>query len=463
MNQRKTQIEIINYLKNYGFVFPNSEIYNGLANSWDFGNLGCLLKRNIRDLWWNNFVSCESNMVGLDSNIIYNSDVWKASGHLSNFSDPLIDCKECKNRFRTDKLIEEYSPNSNISENTSYEILSDILIKNKISCPNCKKLNWTEIRNFNLMFKTFQGVIENDLSTLYLRPETAQGIFINFKNIQRTSRMKIPFGVAQIGKSFRNEITPGNFIFRTREFEQMEIEFFINKNDSEKYFDFFQNKLKYFLIDECKISDSSIRIYNHPKESLSHYSSKTIDFEFLFPHGWGELCGLADRGNYDLKVHSDLSKKDLNYLDPISNEKYIPNVIEPSMGVERLFYAIINEHYFLEKISEDDEREVLKLPITLSPYKIAFLPLVNKLKDEAFELYQKIIKKFKISIDFDTSGTIGKRYRRQDAIGTMYCITFDFDSIEKNTITIRNRDTMKQTTIKINELDNFIIENVIFG
>ncbi len=460
-NKKKfEQQEIVNYLKNYGFVYANSEIYNGLANAWDFGNLGSLLKKNIKDAWTNFFIFSQKNMILLDSAIIYNSDVWKASGHLANFSDPLIDCKECKNRFRADKLIEEFCPNEKISENTDYKILLDIINKNKVKCPNCQKINWTDIRNFNLMFKTFQGVLEDSASTLYLRPETAQGIFINFKNLLRTSRQKIPFGVGQIGKAFRNEITPGNFIFRTREFEQMEIEFFVKKEQSNEYFNFFEKKLFNFFVNVCNFNEKSLRIYNHPKESLSHYSSKTIDFEYNFPHGWGELCGLADRGNYDLTVHQELSKKDLTYFDQNDNEKFLPNVIEPSMGVERLFYAIVCEHYHIEEV-DNDTREVLKLPIKLSPYKLAILPLVNKLKDDALSLYENIIKKFNISIDFDASGTIGKRYRRQDAIGTKYCITFDFDSPEKGTITIRERDTMKQETLKIDELDKFIIDKII--
>ena len=462
MATKFNQQDIVNYLKNYGFVYPNSEIYNGLANAWDFGNVGAILKKNIKDLWYKYFISSHNEMVFLDSSIIYNSSVWKASGHLANFSDPLVDCKECKNRFRADKLIEEFLPGTEISESTDHKTLHDILIKNKIVCPNCGKLNWTDIRNFNLMFKTFQGVVEDDLSKLYLRPETAQGIFVNFKNLARTSRKKIPFGVGQIGKAFRNEITPGNFIFRTREFEQMEIEFFIHKNDATKYFDYFEKKLHDFLVDECKFGENSLRIYNHPKESLSHYSSKTIDYEYEFPHGWGELCGLADRGNYDLTVHQELSKKDLTYLDPDTNERYLPNVVEPSMGVERLFYAIICEHYHVEKVGEE-EREVLTLPITLCPYKIAFLPLVNKLKDDAFKLYEKLLKKYQINMDFDTSGSIGKRYRRQDAIGTKYCITFDYDSLEKQTVTIRERDSMEQTTVKIDELDKFIVEHIILG
>ncbi|MGL4947810.1 MAG: glycine--tRNA ligase [Mycoplasma sp.] len=454
-----TQLEIVNYLKNYGFVFPNSEIYNGLANAWDFGSVGSLLKKNIKDLWWKRFVTTRPDIVPLDTNIIYNSDVWKASGHISNFSDPLIDCKKCKSRLRADKLIESHDENIIVNENDSNEVLLDIILKNNIKCPNCQGHEWTEIRKFNLMFKTFQGVVEDSLNTLYLRPETAQGIFINFKNIQRTARTKVPFGIAQIGKAFRNEITPGNFIFRTREFEQMEIEYFIHPDSIETNFNNSITQVKDFLLNDCKINPELIREYEHPKDKLSHYSSKTIDMEFNFPHGWSELCGIAHRGNYDLTVHENLSKKDLKYLDPVTNEKYLPHVIEPSIGVDRLFYAIITSAYEVQQLDEKDSREVLNLPITLCPYKIAILPLTNKLNEEATKIYNKFLEKG-ISCTFDTSGSIGKRYRRQDAIGTMYCLTVDFDTVEKNTVTIRNRNDMQQITISIDEIERFIFDNL---
>lgn len=456
MNNKFNQQEIVNYLKNYGFIYPNSEIYNGLANAWDFGPLGVLLKNNIKQLWWKNFITCRPDIIGLDTNIIYNPEVWVASGHLANFSDPLIDCKKCKTRWRADKLIEDFDNTIEVNENDSTDQLEKIIHDKNIKCPNCGAFDWTNIRKFNLMFKTFQGVVEDDKSTLYLRPETAQGIFINFKNVLRTSRMKLPFGIGQIGKAFRNEITPGNFIFRTREFEQMEIEYFIHPQEAKKTFEKFINDIAKFL-SLCNIDETQLKKYNHPKEKLSHYSSMTTDYQFNFPHGWAELCGIAHRGNYDLTVHSKHSGKELDYLD-LDNTKFLPDVIEPSIGVERLFYAIIVSNYDIEKV-EDDNREILRLPIHLCPYKFCVLPLTNKLKDQAHELYLDLLK-LGISMTYDASGTIGKRYRRQDAIGTMYCITFDFDSIEHNNVTIRHRDTMKQETININELKSYIIEKI---
>lgn len=452
------QTIIVNFLKNYGFVYEGSEIYNGLSNTWDFGNVGVLLKQNIKTLWWNYFVTQEKNIIGLDSSIIYNPEVWKASGHLANFSDPLIDCKNCKSRFRVDQLIQKSHPEISVSENNTNAEFLDLLTSLKITCEKCNAFNWTEVRNFNLMFKTFNGVIENNENCVYLRPETAQGIFINFKNILRTSRKKIPFGIAQIGKSFRNEITPGNFIFRTKEFEQMEIEFFIEKKDSIFFFTLFQEKINNFLINICEIKNENLKIYDHPKDKLSHYSSKTIDFEYNFPHGWGELCGLADRGDYDLTTHEKYSKKNLSYLNE-NNEKMLPFVIEPSLGVERLFYAIICNHYKIEKL-ENGERELLTLPLKLSPYKICIMPLNNQLINETMHIYESILKA-NISACFENSGSIGKRYRRQDAIGTKYCLTYDFNSKENQTVTIRERDSMIQETIKISELNDFFIKTGI--
>ncbi|MGL4950310.1 MAG: glycine--tRNA ligase [Mycoplasma sp.] len=454
-----TQLDLVNFLKTYGFVYPNSEIYNGLANAWDYGPVGVLLKKNIKDLWWKFFITSRPDIVAIDTNIIYNSDVWKASGHISNFSDPLIDCKKCNSRLRADKLIESFDEKIIVNENDSNDVLYKIIEDNKISCPNCKSFDWTKIRKFNLMFKTFQGVVEDELSTLYLRPETAQGIFINFKNVQRTSRSKIPFGVAQVGKAFRNEITPGNFIFRTREFEQMEIEYFINPSTVSENFSNMLSLVKEFLLTKCNLKPTLIREYEHPKDKLSHYSSKTIDIEFDFPHGWSELCGIAHRGDFDLSVHEKESQKDLKYLDPITNEKYLPHVIEPSIGVDRLFYAIISSSYNIEKLEGDDSREVLQLPIELCPYKICVLPLTNKQLEKAKEVFDIILKK-NISVSFDTSGSIGKRYRRQDAIGTMFCLTVDFDTVENGDITIRNRDTMQQEKINIKELEGFLFKNL---
>lgn len=450
---KKTQDEIVNHLKNYGFVFPNSEIYNGLANGWDYGPLGVLLKQNIKNKWWKEFVSKSNDIYGLDSSIILNTSVWNASGHLSNFSDPLVDCKSCKKRYRADKLIEEQL-NINVNENDPSEILKSYL--EKINCPNCKVKNWTDIRNFNLMFKTFQGTVEDKQNELYLRPETAQGIFINFKNIQRTMRAKLPFGVAQIGKSFRNEITPGNFIFRTREFEQMEIEYFFNSHKDQNYFDKFSNKIKEFLHNVCLFSNDNIKLIEHSKEQLSHYSKRTVDFQYNFPHGFAELWGIANRGDYDLSQHMNYSKKDLSYLDEETNNKLIPHVIEPSVGVERLFYALVCEHYDVEQLENNEAREILRFPFWLSPYKIAILPLNNKLKDKANEIYLSLLETG-INITYDSSGSIGKRYRRQDAIGTYFCVTIDFDTLEDNCVTIRNRDTMQQERIQIKKIIPFIL------
>lgn len=448
--KKVSQETIINHLKSTGFVYQNSEIYGGLSNSWDFGILGALVKNNLKNLWINFFITQQKNMHLLDTNIILNSDVWKASGHIANFSDPLIDCKKCKNRFRADKLIEQCT-NENINESTPEDKLMDIINSQKISCPNCKNIDWTQIRKFNLMFKTQIGVVEDKTSEVYLRPETAQGIFINFKNILRTSRNKLPFGVGQIGKSFRNEITPSNFIFRTREFEQMEIEYFVNEVDEDKWFDFYENKIKTFLFDILKIKKENISIINYSKEELAHYSKKTIDFFYDFPHGKSELWGLANRGVFDLTQHETLSKKDMQYLDQVNNQKYYPVVIEPSVGVERLIYALFIDAYNEEMVG-DEVRIVMKLSENIAPYKIAVLPLANKLSEQAEKIFEEILTK-NISATFDTSGSIGKRYRRQDSIGTPYCITVDFDTANDNSVTIRERDSMKQIRIKFNEID----------
>ena len=449
----KKQEDIVNYLKKYGFVYQNSEIYNGLSNAWDYGPLGSILKNNIKQLWMKHFIFSQANMTLLDSSIILNSNVWKASGHLDNFSDPLIDCKNCKNRFRADKLLENQNEIF-INENLDTTILDKIIRENNIICPNCNQNNWTNVRRFNLMFKTFQGVAEDNLNTLYLRPETAQGIFINFKNILRTQRMKLPFGVGQIGKAFRNEITPGNFIFRTREFEQMEIEYFTTTENVLRDFDFFKDKIYIFLTKVLKFKEENLHIKEHDKNQLSHYSKRTIDFEFNFPHGFGELWGLAHRGIYDLTAHENLSKKNLKFLTE-DNYEFIPDVIEPSVGVERLLYAIITNCYVVEKINENDERELLKIPNKLAPYFVAVFPLVKKLTPLAENLYKKLLNDG-FSVIFDVNGSIGKRYRRMDAIGTPFCITVDFDTEKDQTVTIRYRDTMKQEKININEITIFL-------
>ena len=451
MKNKFDQTTIVNYLKNYGFVFASSEIYGGLANAWDYGPLGVALKNNIKNLWWNYFITSQPDMVGLDSSIILNPLVWKASGHLANFSDPLIDCKACHQRFRADKLIEEQFPDIKINENTDKATLLQIIKDKKIKCPNCGKAEWTDIRNFNLMFKTSQSVVEDKANELYLRPETAQGIFINFANIQRTLRLKVPFGVGQIGKAFRNEITPGNFIFRTREFEQMEIEHFCYPEQAPKKFDEYLARISKFLFDVIKLDKANVRQDEHDKADLSHYSDRTIDFQFNFPHGWAELWGLANRTDYDLSSHQELSKATLGYLDPTTNKRFIPYVIEPSVGVERLFYAIICNFYKVEQLKEDDSREVLALPYDLCPYKVAVLPLSNKLNEQARKVFDKIIAA-NVPAVFDTTGSIGKRYRREDAIGTFYCITYDFESEKDGCVTIRNRDTMQQERIKIEDI-----------
>jgi len=454
MPNKFSQEKLVNHFLTTGFIYQSSEIYGGLSNSWDFGPLGVLIKNNIKSLWWDYFVTRQTNVVGIDTNIILNSNVWKASGHIENFSDPLIDCKECKSRFRADKLIENFQKNNNlnfnISDQTEYDKLEKIISDNQINCPVCSKNNWTQIRDFNLLFKTSVGVIESKKSDLYLRPETAQGIFINFKNIQRTTRMKLPFGVAQIGKAFRNEITPGNFIFRTREFEQMEIEHFCHENSEKIIFDNYLQKIKNFLIEIIGIKESSLKIIDHLKEELAHYSLATSDFMFDFPHGWDELWGLANRGNYDLEVHEKSSKKSLEYLDVETREKFLPSVIEPSVGVERLIYAILINSYSEEVVDEKDTRIIMKLNYDLCPYKICILPLSNKLCKDADKIFKDVLKS-NISATYDGSGSIGKRYRRQDAIGTNYCVTIDFETIKDSSITIRDRDTMEQIRISINE------------
>lgn len=453
------QEELVNHLKNTGFVFSGSEIYGGLANSWDYGPLGVLLKNNIKKLWNDFFVIKDPNCYSLDSAIILNKNVWKASGHLDKFSDPLIDCKNCKSRFRADKLIEQKEPNLNISEHLSNDEFKKLFKKYDIHCPLCNKQEWTDVRNFNLMFKTFQGVTEDNLNTLYLRPETAQGIFINFKNVQRTMRAKLPFGIGQIGKSFRNEITPGNFIFRTREFEQMELEYFTFPESSDKLMEDMLKKIKLFLNSICKIKDENLNWHEQTKDELAHYSKRSVDVQYNFPHGMSELWGIANRGNYDLMQHMNSSKEDLSYLDQDINKKIIPCVIEPSVGVERLFYALCLEAYELQEL-EDGERIVMHFPNWISPIKLAILPLTNKLNEHAKNIYDKLIKEINGKITYDSSGSIGRRYRRQDSIGTPFCLTVDFDTIEKNIVTIRNRDTMKQIKLNINDVSEYINENI---
>ena len=450
--------KIVNLCKVRGFVFPGSEIYDGLANSWDYGPLGVELKNNIKKAWWQKFVTeCKYN-VGLDSAILMNPRVWKASGHLGGFSDPLMDCKSCKSRHRADNLIADYVARKKLDIDiagweTDNAKMEKFIADNKIPCPICGKSDWTPIRKFNLMFKTFIGVTEESTNTVYLRPETAQGIFVNFKNILRTTRSKMPMGVGQIGKSFRNEITPGNFIFRQREFEQMELEFFCEPGTDLEWFNYWRSYCKDWLL-YMGIKEENIRLRDHEKEELCFYSKATTDFEYKFPFGWGELWGVADRTDYDLTQHANESKQALDYLDPITNKKYVPYVIEPSLGVDRMFLTVLCDAYNEEDLGEGDSRVVLKLKPFLAPYKVAVLPLSKKLSEKADEVYANLIKKF--SCTYDEAGSIGKRYRRQDEIGTPMCVTIDFDTFEDDSVTVRDRDTMEQVRIKISELENYI-------
>lgn len=448
-----TMDKFVAYLKQLGFVYQGSEIYGGLANTWDYGPLGVELKNNLKKLWWKAFVQSSVNNVGIDSAILMNPQTWVATGHVGGFSDPLIDCKCCNTRYRADKLIEDFTHGSETGDGWDNDKLYNYVMDNKIPCPNCGKTNFIEIRKFNLMFQTHQGVVEDAKTVVYLRPETAQGIFLNFKNVQRTTRKKVPFGICQIGKSFRNEITPGNFIFRTREFEQMELEFFCKPGTDLEWFAYW----KQFCIDFLKdlgIKEEYIRSRDHAKEELSFYSKATTDLEFKFFFGWGELWGIADRTDYDLSVHQKHSGENLEYLDPETNEKYLPYVIEPSLGVERLLLAVLTSAYEEETLSDGETREVLHFDPRVAPVKVAVLPLVNKLNDKALELYQMLKKYF--VCEYDSSGKIGKRYRRQDAIGTPYCLTVDFETLENNSVTLRNRDSMEQFRINIDDLLKYL-------
>ena len=456
-NTEKTMDKIVALCKNRGFVYPGSEIYGGLANTWDYGPYGVELKNNIKKAWWKKFVQESPYNVGLDSAILMNPQTWVASGHVGGFSDPLMDCKECNTRHRADKLIEDLGQD-NPGGWTNEQMITYIREKN-IVCPNCGKANFTDIRQFNLMFKTFQGVTEDTKSELFLRPETAQGIFVNFANIQRTSRKKVPFGVAQIGKSFRNEITPGNFIFRVREFEQMELEFFCKPGTDIEWFNYWKDYCKNWLL-SLGIKEENLKLRDHEAKELSHYSNATTDFEFLFPFGWGELWGIADRTDFDLKAHQTTSGKSLEYFDPEDNSKYVPYVIEPSLGVERLFLSILVEAYDEEEIGEGDVRTVMHILPALAPVKACVLPLTKKLKEQSLELFSMLSKKF--TIEYDEAGAIGKRYRRQDEIGTPFCITYDFDTLEDGCVTVRDRDTMAQERIKIDELVAYIEKKLEF-
>ena len=463
MKSEKSMEKVVSLCKNRGIIYPGSEIYGGLANTWDYGPLGVEFKNNVKKAWWKKFVQQSKYNVGLDSAILMNPEVWVASGHVGSFSDPLIDCKECKSRFRADKLIEDFYFENNLGDinvdGWENEKVEELMKEKNICCPNCKKQNFTGIRRFNLMFKTFQGVTEDSKSEIYLRPETAQGIFVNFKNIARTSRKKVPFGIAQVGKSFRNEITPGNFTFRTREFEQMELEFFCKPGEDLEWYEYWKNYSFNWLL-SLGMNEEALRLRDHEKEELSFYSKATCDIEFLFPFGWGELWGIADRTDYDLSRHIEVSGEDLRYIDPVTNEKYIPYCIEPSLGADRVALAFLCNAYDEEEIGEGDVRTVLRLHPALAPFKAAILPLTKKLSEKSDEIYDELSKYF--MIDTDVSGSIGKRYRRQDEIGTPFCITVDFDTLEDECVTVRFRDTMEQERIKISELKDFIEKSLEF-
>ena len=454
--------KIVALCKSRGFVYPGSEIYGGLANSWDYGPLGVELKNNIKDAWRKKFIQENKHNVGLDASILMNPETWVATGHVAGFSDPLIDCKDCKTRHRADKLVEEWSHSQGkdiVADGWTDEQLVDYINDNKIPCPDCGKTNFTSIRKFNLMFKTFQGVTEDSSAQIYLRPETAQGIFVNFKNVIRTTRKKLPMGIGQIGKAFRNEITPGNFTFRTREFEQMELEFFCVPGTDLEWFEYWRKFCKDFLL-SLGMKEENIRLRDHDKEELVFYSKATTDIEFKFPFGWGELWGIADRTDYDLTRHMEHSKQDLSYQDPETNEKFVPYVIEPSLGCDRAMLAILCNAYEEEDLGEGDSRVVLHLHPTLAPYKVAILPLSKKLSDKSQEVYEMLSKDF--MCDYDEAGSIGKRYRREDEIGTPYCVTIDFDTLEDGKVTVRDRDTMEQERVAIADLKNWLTEKTEF-
>ena len=458
----KTMDKIVALCKGRGYIFPGSEIYGGLANTWDYGPLGVEFKNNVKKAWWRKFVTESRHNVGLDCAILMNPQTWVASGHVGGFNDPLMDCKSCHERFRADKLIEEYAmaTGQNILPEAMTNEEMEAFIAENIPCPTCgAKNNFTSIRKFNLMFKTFQGVNEDTASQIYLRPETAQGIFVNFKNVLRSTRRKMPMGIAQIGKSFRNEITPGNFTFRTREFEQMELEFFCNPAEEMEWFLYWKDYCAKFLRD-LGISEKTMRLRDHEPEELSHYSNATTDIEYLFPFGWGELWGIADRTDFDLKAHMEHSGENFTYQDPITNEKYVPYCIEPSLGADRVALAFLCEAYDEEELEGGDTRVVMHLHPALAPYKAAVLPLSKKLSDQADEIYTKLLKQF--NVDYDVTGSIGKRYRRQDEIGTPYCITVDFETETDGCVTVRDRDTMEQVRMPIDQLAAFLAEKQEF-
>ena len=451
--------QLVSFLKEQGYVFQGSEIYGGLANSWDYGPLGVELKNNIKQAWWKKFVKQNRYNVGLDAAILMNKEVWVASGHIGSFSDPLVDCKKCHARYRADKLIEDFSHGEINGDGMSNEALLDFIKEHNIVCPTCGALDYTDIRQFNLMFKTHQGVIEDAKNEVYLRPETAQGIFVNFKNVQRTTRRKVPFGIGQIGKSFRNEITPGNFIFRTREFEQMELEFFCKPGTELEWFDYWRSYCMDFL-KSIGVDGNKLKFRDHEQEELSFYSNATTDIEFEFPWGYGELWGIASRTNYDLNAHQTHSKENMEYLDPEDNTKYLPYVVEPSVGVERMLLSVLFSAYDVEE-TEKGERTVLRLHPALAPYKVAVLPVIKKNHaDKAYEVFDELNEAF--SCVYDETANIGKRYRRQDAIGTPFCVTIDDNTIENGTVTLRDRDTMEQVTLTVSEVIDYVNKKLKF-
>ncbi|MBO5248197.1 MAG: glycine--tRNA ligase [Clostridia bacterium] len=465
-NTEKTMEKIVNLCKNRGFIFAGSEIYGGLANTWDYGPLGVEFKNNVKKAWWKKFVQENRYNVGLDAAILMNPQTWVASGHVGGFSDPLMDCKECKERFRADKVIEDWCAENNFDLGKAVDAMSQAEMKqfveeHNICCPTCGKHNWTDIRQFNLMFKTFQGVTEDAKNVVYLRPETAQGIFVNFNNVARTTRKKLPFGVCQVGKSFRNEITPGNFTFRTREFEQMELEFFCKPGTELEWFAYWKQFCKDWLL-SLGMKEENLRLRDHDPEELSHYSNATTDFEFVFPFGWGELWGVASRTNFDLNAHQTTSGQDMTYYDQEANEHYIPYVIEPSLGADRVALAFLVDAYDEEVVDaeKNDTRVVLRLHPALAPYKAAVLPLSKKLSEQAGEVYEMLAKHF--NVDYDEAGSIGKRYRREDEIGTPFCITVDFDTETDGCVTIRERDTMEQVRIPVSDVVSYLNEKLYY-
>lgn len=456
-NNEKTMEKIVALCKGRGFVYAGSEIYGGLSNTWDYGPLGVEFKNNVKKAWWKKFVQESRHNVGIDAALLMNPQVWVASGHVGGFSDPLMDCKECKTRHRADQLIEDQTGEN--PAGWSDEQMMNFIQEKKITCPNCGKSNFTDIRKFNLMFKTFQGVTEDAKNEIYLRPETAQGIFVNFVNVQRTTRKKLPFGICQIGKSFRNEITPGNFTFRTREFEQMELEFFCKPGTDLEWFAYWKDFCKNWLL-SLGIKEENIKMRDHAQEELSHYSKGTTDIEFLFPFGWGELWGIADRTDFDLNQHIEHSGKALDYFDQEANERYVPYVVEPSLGTDRVALAFLCEAYDEEDLGDGDSRVVMHLHPALAPFKACVLPLSKKLSEESLAIYDQLSKHFQI--DYDETGSIGKRYRRQDEIGTPFCITYDFESKEDNCVTVRDRDTMEQERVPIDKLMHYIAKRLQF-